>query len=120
MSKHWPLLRKRIYLALPAVQSLLVIYGVTSESVAALWISIVGILLTGQGYVMAAKYVDVSRETSLPERWIPNRSMEPVNVSRETLPEDPADGITVYPCSMMHGSAEPHVPDCEGWRNAVP
>lgn len=96
--ERWAILRKRVYLTLPAVQSLLVIYGVTSDSVAALWVSIVGILLTGQGYVLAAKYVDVSRETFTPEST--------PSVSRETI---------TAPCAVMHGTGEPHVLGCDGW-----
>jgi hypothetical protein len=99
---RWELIRKRASLALPLVQALIVYYGVTSDHAAALWISLVSVLITGValGADPRTNSVNVSRETFtiFPEPF----------VSRETSSESVA-------CQDLHGSAEPHVLGCEGW-----
>lgn len=88
-------LRKRGYLALPFIQALLVYYGVTSDTAAALWVGLASVLLTGAASTVAVKYLNVSREIS---------------------PESTTVNELSAPCVAMHGSAEPHVLGCEGWR----
>jgi hypothetical protein len=95
---QWAILRKRLYNTLPYVPALLVAYGVMSESMAVLWVSLVAQLIGPAIGHTAAHYVNVSRETS--------REVSP-NVSRETIS---------VPCVAAHGTAEPHVEGCAGWR----
>lgn len=54
------------------------------------------------------------------------------DVSRETFGDDPGESVAEYiqrtttdetitsPCAFLHGSAEPHVPGCEGWTFDLP
>lgn len=100
-SVKWDVLRKRVSLALPLVQALIVYYGVTTADAAGLWISLVSVVVTG-----VALSADPRIDTA--------------NVSRETSRDlETAMGTgkkTTVPCEYLHGSADAHVLGCEGWR----
>lgn len=87
----------RVFRSLPFVLVLVSAAGVaiTEE----IWAAIVG--LVGMWLLPSPlnDFPNVSRETSV--------DTVPSNVSRETM---------TVPCVVMHGSAEPHVMGCEGWR----
>lgn len=130
-NEQWAVLRKRLYNALPYVPLLLVAYGVMSENMAVLWVSLVAQLIGPAVGHTAAHYVDVldaryfdavndgsieipgfnapdvSRETSPVPFESAAALSHHVSVSRETL---------LIPCTAAHGSAEPHFQGCEGWR----
>jgi hypothetical protein len=117
-SYKWALLRKGFYLALPPAQYLLVFYGVP-EGTTEQWLALVSVVASTVFGIVAADNVDTERAKVRDAERAERRA----NVSRETFSDaiavanesDPADGITVYPCVNMHGSAEPHVLGCEGW-----
>lgn len=99
-------MKERIYQSLPFVLVILGTFGVliTDE----LWVAIVslaGVWLLPSPVVpvLTVKREDVSRETFA--------DTDTPNVSRETI---------TSPCAFLHGSAEPHVPGCEGWTFDLP
>lgn len=125
-SIDWAVVRKRAALSLPLVQALCVYYGIGTGEEVALWVALASGVITGTalGINPRVNTVNVSRET-----WdhVTDAYTTP-NVSRETLDpnesvanyiERTTGGITVYPCSLVHGSAEPHVLGCEGWREGT-
>jgi hypothetical protein len=92
---RWAELRRKIYVSMPFVRLIL---GGTSLVISdEIWQAVIGLsavwLLTSASDVLAAKNVNVSRETSQQE--------ESVSIA--------------VPCAVAHGSAEPHIPVCEGW-----
>jgi hypothetical protein len=117
-NEQWAILRKRLYNALPYVPLLLVAYGVMSENMAVLWVSLVAQLIGPAVGHTAAHYVDI-----LDARYIDGVNDGSIeipgfNVSRETSqevsPNVSRETITA-PCVVMHGTAEPHVLGCDGW-----
>jgi hypothetical protein len=103
---QWARLRKKAYLLLPAVQTLAVYYGVTTEHEAGLWVAFFAMLLSNTGFAVARSNVNVSRETSRDLVTAMGTGKIAPNVSRETI---------TAPCVVMHGTAEPHVLGCDGW-----
>lgn len=59
-SEQWAKVRKRAYMSLPWAGAIMVAYGLTSESTAALWVGLAGAIIGPiQGHVAAA-HVDTA------------------------------------------------------------
>lgn len=142
--EKWSLIRRRIYYSMPYIR--LILGGTTLAISDEIWQAVIGLsavwLITSGSDFLAARHVNVSRETSDSFEFCMNHTCEILddpkesvaeyivrttpNVSRETSEdhfhpyEETCDDCQAKhvrtPCAEKHGSAEAHVQGCEGWR----
>lgn len=109
-------MKERIYRSLPFVLVVLGAFGIMITD--QLWIALVS--LAGVWLLPSPVATNVSRETipadpsEYPRGYLATAmgtGKRVSDVSRETI---------TSPCAFLHGSAEPHVPGCEGWTFELP
>ena len=70
--EQWAKVRKRAYLSLPWAGALMVAYGLTAESTAALWVGLAGAIIGPiQGHVAAAHVDTTPSQDTTGEQALP-------------------------------------------------
>lgn len=124
--EKWSLIRRRIYYSMPYIR--LILGGTTLAISDEIWQAVIGLsavwLITSGSDFLAARHVNVSRETSDSFEFCMNHTCEILDDPKDSpsaprsatmMPSYPIVPIRT-PCAEKHGSAEAHVQGCEGWR----